>query len=218
MDDAVVHSLEPAPDGCDVRDVVERAVRGSDVRPGDHAVRDERQRGVAAVEDERPRGRVDEGAGDACVAAEARRARDDQRSGSSLHAPHEHRLVRVDGVLDDDGAFRRRDRRPQDGDLGGSPLLAPLARLLVEPALPRRAGDGEAKLGDVVRAVHVRPDQPFDLSARRERREERTVAEHRGREVLEPTARRVWPGPGLVAGRHGPCYPLTPPRVRPETR
>ena len=60
--------------------------------------------------------------------------------------------------------------------------------------------DAEAKLDDGVRPVDVRPEESLHLAPRRERHEQRSVADHGRREVLEPAPRRVGPPARVVDG------------------
>ena len=195
-----VRRLEPSANRPDVRDVVPATVRGLDARLGHGLVEGDRQRDVAPVEDDRAGGRIDEGARERRVAAEARHTGDHEHARRGVEAPDEDGLVGVDRVLDEDRpALRRGHGRPQHRRLA-DPFLRPRARVLVQPGVRLRGTDAQAELDDVVRPVDVRPEEALHLGPGRERDEQRPVADHGRREVLEPAPRRVGPPARVVDG------------------
>ena len=77
--------------------------------------------------------------------------------------------------------------RAQDRSIGVVGLR-PRERCVVEPVGAPVRADPEPQLAQMLRAVHMRPEEPLDLAAGRQRDEQGAVAEHRRGQERDPAS------------------------------
>ncbi len=191
--DDVLPGLEQPLQRAEVRNGVGYVVVRPDGRRCGRRVGRDGERHGAAVEDHGTSVRVDVTTRLEVAAREARRAEDNDVAGWSRDLANEHRLERIDGVDDLYRAGCRVHGGAEHGDVVRHPRLTPRTRVLVEPGDRVPGPESETQLGYVTPPVHVRPEQALHLAARRQRDQQRAVAQHSGREVLRSPPCRVRP-------------------------